>query len=235
MIQQAVINQIPFRYVVNDVWYASAENMQCIKQRIQKDFVMPLKRHRKIALSAADKKQGRYVHLHTLDLKPHTICEMYLEGVEFSLLLVKHVFANEDGSMGEVYVVTSATSLTYDAISTIYRKRWNVEPYHKSLKQNASLERSPTHTVTTQTNHFFAALEGYIKLERLKCTTTLNHFALKAKRYAHALRSAFDSLQAFQLAPGMYYGTTMCLFRTFVLRKVRLCSSTATMWTGPTA
>jgi hypothetical protein len=39
---------------------------------------------------------------------------------------------------------------------TSYRKRWNVEPYHKSLKQNASLEKSPTHTVVTQTNHFFA-------------------------------------------------------------------------------
>ena len=203
MIQQAVINQIPFCYVVNDVWYASAENMRFVKLTMQKDFVMPLKRNRKIALRAADKKQGRYVQLGTLDMKPHTIREIYLEGVEFPLLLVKHVFANEDGSTGEVYLVTSDTSLTYNDITAIYRKRWNVEPYHTSLKQNASLERSPTHTVTTQTNHFFAALEGYITLERLKGTTTLNHFALKAKLYALALRSAFDSLQAFHAAPGM--------------------------------
>jgi hypothetical protein len=59
-----------------------------------------------------------------------------------------------------------------------------VEPYHKSLKQNASLEKSPTQTVTTQTNHFFAALCGYIKLELLKSNTKLNHFALKSKLYA---------------------------------------------------
>jgi hypothetical protein len=69
--------------------------------------------------------------------------------------------------------------------------------------------------------HFFAALEGYIKLERLKGTTKLNHFALKAKLYAHALRRAFDSLQAFQLAPGMYYRVIIYSFRIFVLRKVR--------------
>jgi hypothetical protein len=46
-----------------------------------------------------------------------------------------------------------------------------VEPYHKSLKQNASLEKSPTQTVTSQTNHFFAAVCGFIKLEMLKGAT----------------------------------------------------------------
>lgn len=201
LIQQAVRNQIAFRYVLNDVWYASAENMRFIKLTVEKEFVMPLKSNRKIALSAADKKQGRYVQLSTVDLKSHTVREVYLEGVEFPLLLVQQVFVNEDGSTGVLYLVTSDTSLTYDDMTTIYRKRWNVEPYHKSLKQNASLERSPTHTVTTQTNHFFAALEGYIKLERLKVKTKLNHFALKAKLYAQALRSAFDSLQTLQAAP----------------------------------
>ena len=91
--------------------------------------------------------------------------------------------------------MTSDRTLTYDAITTLYRKRWTVEPYHKSLKQNASLERSPTHTVTTQTNHFFAALCGYIKLELLKGTTKLTHFALKAKLYARALQMAFEALR----------------------------------------
>ncbi len=201
MLHQAINNQIVLRYVLNDVWFSSAENMRFVKQTIQKEFVMPLKRNRKIALSAADKKQGRYVQLSTLDLEPHTIREIYLEGVEFPLLLVQQVFVNEDGSTGVLYLVTSDTSLMYDDITTIYRKRWNVEPYHTSLKQNASLERSPTQTVTTQTNHIFAALEGYIKLERLKLTTKLNHFALKAKLYAQAVRSAFDSLQALQAAP----------------------------------
>ncbi|MFZ4625917.1 MAG: IS701 family transposase [Rhodoferax sp.] len=201
MIEQAVINQIVFRYILNDVWYASAENMRFIKQTVRKEFVMPLKSNRKIALTLTDKHQGRYVKLNTLTLNPDTVREIYLEGVEFPLLLIKQIFVNEDGSSGVVYLVTSDSSLTYGDITALYRKRWNVEPYHKSLKQNASLEQSPTHTVTTQTNHFFAALDGYIKRERLKGTTKLNHFALKAKLYAQALRSAFDTLQTLQATP----------------------------------
>ena len=161
---------------------------------------MPLKANRKIALSATDKQQGRYVQVETLVLEPHAVREIYLEGVDFPLLLVKQVFENGDGSSGVLYLVTSDTTRTYDDVTTIYRKRWNVEPYHKSLKQNAALERSPTQTVTTQTNHFFGALCGYIKLELLKEQTKLNHFALRAKLYSRAIRVAFDALAELQPA-----------------------------------
>lgn len=73
-----------------------------------------------------------------------------------------------------------------------------MEPYHNSLKQNASLEKSPTHTVVTQTDHFFAALCSYIKLELLRVTTSLKHFALKSRPYMRALQVAFDALRELQ-------------------------------------
>jgi hypothetical protein len=73
-----------------------------------------------------------------------------------------------------------------------------IEEYHRSLKQNASLEKSPTRTVKTQSNHFFVALCTFVKLEWLRTQTKLNHYALKAKLYLSALLSAFQSLQALQ-------------------------------------
>ena len=123
---------------------------------------------------------------------------IYLEGVDFPLDLVKQVFTNGDGSMGILYLVTSDLELTTDEITTIYGKRWNVEPYHKSLKQNAALSKSPTKTVTTQSNHIFASMCAYIKLELLKVSTQTNHFALKSKLYMRALRTAFDTLNQLQ-------------------------------------
>ena len=159
---------------------------------------MPLKTNRKVALSLADKQQGRYVRVDTLELEPNVRTTIYLEGVDFPMLLAKQIFVNEDGTTGILYLVTSDTTLSYDAITTLYHKRWNVEPYHKSLKQNASLEKSPTQTVTSQTNHFFAALCAFIKLEMLKGTTQLNHFALKTKLYVNALQVAFSTLRELQ-------------------------------------
>jgi hypothetical protein len=195
LLQQAVKNKIPFRYVLNDIWYASAENMNFVKLTLKKEFVMPLKGNRKVALSVDAKQQGRYQRVDTLELEPMKPVTVYLEGVAFALLLIKQVFTNEDGSTGIQYLVTSDTTLDGNGIAAIYQKRWNVEPYHKSLKQNASLEKSPTKTVTTQTNHFFAALCAYNKLELLKGNTKLNHFALKSKLYVRAIQSAYAALR----------------------------------------
>ena len=195
LLQQAVQNQLPFEYALNDIWFASAENMNFVKNTLKKEFVMPLKSNRKVATSVDAKQNGRYQRVDTLELEPMKPVTVYLEGVEFALLLVKQVFTNEDGSAGILYLVTSDTTLDGNGITTIYQKRWNVEPYHKSLKQNASLEKSPTQTVTTQTNHFFAALYGYIKLELLKSDTKLNHFALKSKLYLSAIHAAYAQLR----------------------------------------
>lgn len=195
LLAQAVKNRIPFRYALNDIWFASAENMNFVKLTLKKEFVMPLKGNRKVALSVEAKQQGRYQRVDTLELEAMQPVTVYLEGVTFPLLLIKQVFTNEDGSTGIQYLVTSDTTLDGNGMAAIYQKRWNVEPYHKSLKQNASLEKSPTQTVTTQTNHFFAALCGYIKLELLKGNTKLNHFALKAKLYLHAIHAAYAQLQ----------------------------------------
>ena len=159
---------------------------------------MPLKDNRKVALSLEDKLAGRYQRVDSLTLSTNTTYQIYLEGVDFPLLLAKQIFINGDGSTGILYLVTSDLTLLYDRITTIYQKRWNIEPYHKSLKQNAGLERSPTQTVTTQSNHFFAALCAYIKLELLKVSTHLNHFALRSKLYIRAIQTAFETLQHFQ-------------------------------------
>jgi hypothetical protein len=198
LLRACVENEIPFAYVLNDVWFASAENMQFVKGELGKEFVMPLKSNRKVALSSEDKARGRYVTVDALDLEGKAVREIYLEGVSFPLSLIRQVFTNEDGSRGLLYLVTSDTRLSHERITAIYQRRWKVETYHQSLKQNASLAKSPTKTETTQTNHFFASLYAFVKLETLKQTTSLNHYALKTKLYVSALQSAFRELQRLQ-------------------------------------
>lgn len=198
LITRCVDNHLRFRYVLNDSWYASTENMKLVKQELKRDFIMALKSNRKVALSAADKAAGKYQTLSSLTPAEGTVWEIYLEGVAFPLLFAKQVFTNEDGSTGILYLVTSDLTLNYLSLTTIYQKRWKVEEYHRSLKQNAALAQSPTRTVTTQTNHFFAALYAYVKLEMLKVSTKLNHYAIKSKLYLAALQQAFHELRKLQ-------------------------------------
>lgn len=198
MLEVCVRNGVLFRYVLNDSWYAAADNMMFIRHELDRHFIMALKSNRKVALSAQDKSQGRYHTVSTLELPEGIVREVYLESVDFPLLLTKQIFTNGDGSTGILYLVTSDLTLDASHLTTIYQKRWKVEEYHRSLKQNASLEKSPTRTVTTQTNHFFVALCTFVKLEWLRTRTKLNHYALKSKIYLSALLSAFQTLQALQ-------------------------------------
>jgi hypothetical protein len=61
----------------------------------------------------ASQQAGRYQRVETLELEPMKPVTVYLEGVEFALLLIKQVFTNEDGSTGLQYLVTSDTTLVW--------------------------------------------------------------------------------------------------------------------------
>lgn len=195
MLRHCVSNEIRFRFVLMDIWFASAENMMFIKHELKKAFIVPLKENRKVAVSLSDKEAGRFVRVDQVEMTDNTTRLIYLEGVDFPLLLVKQLFINEDGSRGVRYLVSSDLTLDFHQTTTIFHKRWKVEEYHQSLKQNASLAKSPTRTVTTQTNHFFASLYAFVKLEMLKLKTKKNHYALKTRLYLKALRAAFAELR----------------------------------------
>lgn len=195
MLKVCAKNKIRFKYVLNDVWYASSENMMYVKVELEKDFIMPIKTNRKIALSKKDKLNGKYVTVSELELKEDITYKIYLAQVEFPLLLIKQIFKNDDGSQGVLYLVSSSLTLTYDNIVAIYQKRWKVEEYHKSLKQHVSLCKSPTKRVRTQSNHIFAAIYAFFKLEFLSIKANVNQTALRTKIYISANRAAFNELE----------------------------------------
>ena len=62
------------------------------------------------------------------------------------------------------------------------------------LKQNSSLENSPTHVKKTQQNHFFASIYAFVKLECLKIKNSMNHFAIKTRLYINALKASMKEL-----------------------------------------
>jgi len=195
MMKDVQQKQIPFRYILADSWFSSAQNMVFIKQKLKKEFIMPLKINRRVALSIPQKQRGRWVSLDSLNLDNDVWQTLYLESVPFPVVVSRQVFINEDGSQNILYLASSETSLSSAALCSIYQKRWKVEEYHKSLKSNASFAKSPTKLPHTQSNHFFASIVAFVKLESYRTSTRLNHFALKGKLYQAALASAFQQLQ----------------------------------------
>ena len=79
-------------------------------------------------------------------------------------------------------------------IIAIYEKRWKVEEYHKSIKSNIGIGKSPTDTIKTQLNHIFASLYAFVKLEKIGHKLKKNHFAVQKLLYIPALQVAYKIL-----------------------------------------
>jgi len=198
MISQCIDNQMIFKYILADSWFASSDNMHFI-QRKKKLFIFDLQDNR-LAILAKDNaikpdKKSAWTNIKSLQLTEDTPVEVWLKDMDFPVLLCKQQFKDEDGKvMGDRFLISNDLSLKGEDFTTIYKKRWGVEEYHKSLKQNVSIAKSPTQTVKTQSNHLYCAIQAYIKLETLKFKTRLNHFQLKSKIYIKALKAAYQEL-----------------------------------------
>ncbi|MEO5572799.1 MAG: transposase [Bacteroidia bacterium] len=193
MVKKASQN-VRFEYVLNDTWFSSSENMNFIVKECKSHFIMALKENRKVALTLADKQEGRYVSIKSLKLEECTL-SVYVEQLDFPLLICKQVFKNGDGSTGTLYLASDDVNLTWKQITTIYKKRWKVETYHKSIKSNAAFAKSPTHTPVTQISHFIASIMAFVKLEWLQVRNQQNHFAMKNQIMIKACKAAYQELK----------------------------------------
>jgi hypothetical protein len=184
--------KLSFRYVLSDSWYSSAENMKWVDD-LDKYFIMAIKDNRKVALSLKDKLSGKYISIKEA-VSEECVRSVYIEQLDFPILITKQVFKNGDGSTGTLYLAANDLNLTYEQMTTIYKKRWKVEEYHKSIKSNTAFPRSPAKTIVPQQSHFIASVMAYIKLERLKVRSGMNHFAMKSLLFKKASMAAWIEL-----------------------------------------
>ena len=122
-----------------DSWFSSKANLIHIKENLKKDFIAGIKSNRLISFSPNCEKKEDLQRIDELKLKDEKPVQVYLKGMGFPILLMKKT----------------------------YKKRWKIEEYHRSIKNNTSLTKSPTKKEKSQLNHLFCSLYGYIKLEAM--------------------------------------------------------------------
>lgn len=185
---------VEFGYVLADSWYASAENMLWVRTHIACDFLFALKSNRLVATSAEEKANGLYQPVSDVAMDSGQCIDVYLKGIPFQMRLGCYDFKNGDGTTGVLYLLSSDMSIEAEGMLELYKRRWSIETYHRSLKQNTSLQKSPTRRPSTQRSHLFASILAFVKLESLKLSTRLNHYAIKQRIYLRALVKAMDEL-----------------------------------------
>ena len=184
--------QVDFRYILADSWFASAATFRYIRRELGKHAIFALKSNRKVLVEGAED----YMAIDQLaDWPEQQPLRVRLNGYAEPVLIVRQVFKNGDGSRGVLYLVCTDLTLDWEQITTLYKKRWKVEVYHKSLKQHTALAGSPTKNIDTQSNHFFAAIAAYIKLEKMRLLLGGNHFKIMSALTDIAVIATLNHLQ----------------------------------------
>src|SRR5512144_647815 len=81
MFLRCIHNQLKFRYVLTDSWFAAKDTFDLILAH-DKHFVAVLKDNRRVALSEADKQQGRFVWVDSLRLTDKQAERGWLKGFD---------------------------------------------------------------------------------------------------------------------------------------------------------
>lgn len=192
MVGHAALN-VGFRYVLADSWFSSSQNMSYITKECRSDFIMAIKSNRVVALGEAEKSKGNFTSIESLELEGRTM-SVYLKEYDNPVLIGKQVFKNGDGSTGTLYLASSDLNLDFAELATIYEKRWKVEEFFRSIKNNAAFAKAPVKTVQTQQAHFTASMIAFAKLERLKIRNNKNHYAMKSQIWLAATKTAWEEL-----------------------------------------
>lgn len=198
MIERTIQKQVKFGYILADSWFASAENMRFIEKK-GKVFIFEINDNRLAAVNEQEREKGHFIRIDQMGIPDEEPMPVYLKDLSFQVLLYKQVFKNKDGTAGVRYLATNDETMAGDRFKTLYKKRWGVEVYHESIKQNTSIGSSPAHTAKTQSNHIFASIYGYVKLEVARLNHGYNHFAIKSQIYLASLKRAMELLSAFNL------------------------------------
>ena len=152
---------IQARYILFDNWYASVENLKYI-HRQHRIFVTALKSNRKVSLSKAEK----YVHLENIDWTPERLrsgVTIHLKDVPFPVQLFKLVAQNSDIE----WVITNEvpqSSLTADVLRARCDIRWQVEQFHREVKQLVGTEKCQCRSARAQRNHIACAYQAWVAI-----------------------------------------------------------------------
>ncbi|GHU29888.1 hypothetical protein FACS1894152_8210 [Bacilli bacterium] len=159
-------------------------------ENIGKTFILEIKSNILVATNEEERIKSQFSRIEQIALAEGVPLIVWLKDLEFPVLLHRQLFKNKDDSVGIRFLATNDLTMISDQFQELYKKRWSIEEYHKSIKQNTSIGSSPAHSLKTQSNHIFLSIFAFVKLEMISISEKINHFALKSKIYLSALKVA---------------------------------------------
>lgn len=175
--------------VLFDSWYAAWENLKLVNS-LKLTFYTTLKSSRLVSLS----KEDGYIHLDEIVWTPERIktgVAIKLKKVPFKVKLFKLVATNGDID----WLITNGIDeqMTVQAVKKANDVRWQIEQFHREIKQLTGSEKCQCRKAQSQRNHLACCYHAWIslKVKAKELKTTL--YEIRNNLFYNYLKAELDS------------------------------------------
>jgi hypothetical protein len=146
--------------VTGDSWYSCAKNLKVIKNN-GLGFMFAIKSNRTVSL-----EKGSWQQVQALDI-PADGLEVWLK--DFGKVKLFRTRLKDQLRHYVVYLPEEDKLSQFDhrAFDLVHDTHWQIEQYHRVIKQVCNIENFQVRGKQATKNHLFAAILGYVKLQRL--------------------------------------------------------------------
>lgn len=177
MVKQAHERGFEPELVVFDSWYSGLDNLKRLRG-FEWDWLTQLKSNRLVSLDRSGNRPISQI------LIPPEGCRVHLKGYGW-VKVFKTVGTNGDFE----YWATSQLDMTIEQAAFHALDAWQVEVYHRGLKQFTGIECGQYRLEVSQRNHIGLAIRAYVRLEVHRLQTGVSWFEAKTGIIRAAIRA----------------------------------------------
>jgi hypothetical protein len=160
--------------ITGDSWYSCVPNLKLIKKH-QLGFMFALKSNRLVSI-----EKGEYLQIQNLDI-PKEGLEVWLR--DFGKVKVFRTMLKDQQRHYAVSLPDDPQLGFFDRdmFIKLHQQHWQIEQYHRVIKQVCHIEHFHVRSQTAIRNHIFASICGYVRLQYLRVTDFIHNFIVSKK------------------------------------------------------
>lgn len=155
-------------FVTGDSWYSSKANLKMIKNH-QRGFLFALESNRLVSV-----EKGQWQAVRDLLISEDGL-QVHLRG--FGSVKVFRTWLKNQPRHYALYQPDDENWAAFNRLLflKLHDQHWQIEQYHRTLKQVCHLEHFQVRQPVAVRNHLFAAICGYVQLQRLKAADVIHN------------------------------------------------------------
>lgn len=171
MLERAKGREFQPRYVLMDSWYGNVANCKRITA-YGWHWISNLKSNRKVS-----EVKGTYVRVADLNLGEQQLKHVWLKDYGFIVVGKK-----TDKDDGVTYIASDDTGLaSWDELMEHWEHRWQIETFHRGVKQNTGIAGCYSTKRQAQSTHIFASMVAFVRLEKRRQQEKISWYEQKAR------------------------------------------------------